>query len=281
MNTLQKGGLADFNRVVMVGPNANYTTIASGITAAGLLTPTALNPVCIYLLPGHYLNEPSLVLPNYVSLVGMGPELCLIEWDGGVNPTQIVLRYSGINKIEGVSLKRSLDGGSNVNTLIRSIGIVAVDLMIKNCIGYGPGPGVGADCVGEFFLGSSLHGSTINVIDCKIINPGDNHPGAANGAISLLNCRDTKVVIKNTSIVSESATLTNGVDVGGTIDDTEIAIRDCTLITGDGISWHSVGGTTVTTHPVWVSHTSMKYATDPAFTNITEFDNLIDVNLTI
>ncbi|MCP4990892.1 MAG: hypothetical protein GY928_34075 [Colwellia sp.] len=278
LNALQKGGLADFNRVVMVGPNANYTTIASGITAAGLLTPTALNPVCIYLLPGHYLNEPSLDLPNYVSLVGMGPELCLIEWDSvSTQPSNSVIRYTGQGHlIKGISLKRN----DKVKALIRALSAGSANITIRNCIGYGPGAGW-AVRNGEFDFSLRASGSSIKVINCDIFNPGDVVQLDTVSGVCFYGCTDSDIVVENTRVISELPTSTGGIDIGNISSSTNIAIRRCTLITGDGVTWYPIGNAGTSTGNVFATYNNMKYVVNPAFSGVVEHSNFVDVNLTI
>jgi hypothetical protein len=59
--------------VITVGTLGDVTTIAAAITAASARTPSAANPVVIFLLPGVYdIAATWLTIPPYVSLIGSG-----------------------------------------------------------------------------------------------------------------------------------------------------------------------------------------------------------------
>lgn len=58
--------------ITVAQSGGDYTSIASAITAASALTPTADNRVIIIIYPGAYTETNPLTLPAYVALVGMG-----------------------------------------------------------------------------------------------------------------------------------------------------------------------------------------------------------------
>lgn len=69
-------------RLVYVSSNGPNATVAAGLAAASGLSPapSSSNPVIVLVTPGVYAEE-GLEVPDYVSLVGVGRDACVIRMD--------------------------------------------------------------------------------------------------------------------------------------------------------------------------------------------------------
>jgi len=97
-------------RIISVSPageGGEYNTIAGGIAAGAADLPTSVSRSVVLVSPGTYV-ESRLVLPDWVDLIGVDRESCVIaKDDGGPGPgwDACILRITGSNMVANLTVR--------------------------------------------------------------------------------------------------------------------------------------------------------------------------------
>lgn len=109
--------------LTVASSGADYTTIATAITAAGTLSPTATNPITIQIRTGTYTED--VVMASYVSLKGVGTRDGVIIYSAAGIPITLADHVN----IENLTVRTAADDGAKC---IVDNGSVCNDVNITN-----------------------------------------------------------------------------------------------------------------------------------------------------
>ena len=102
-------------RLVVAISGGNYTSIQSAITAAISMTPTAINPILIQVYPGVYAETNPIIIPQYVTVRGMGRNADVIVTPT-TSTTAAIFQMSGNSALFAVTVNGANGiGGIGVN----------------------------------------------------------------------------------------------------------------------------------------------------------------------
>jgi hypothetical protein len=247
INGYSKNGFADFNLVIIVSAQGTRNNIEDAITAASALSPSVSNKVLILVLPGIY-GESELILPDYVYLVGMNPETCIIKPPDPFpdpHPNTIIETGKLSSGLYNLTIDRSdiADSGRAVFCPTPK------DVEIGNCVVIGTG--IGGNNDGEIFIdANALSGlSSIAVRHTTIKNQGTVSGGfSTSPGIRIENAEDVRVTIDSVKIYPDEASpsIVDGIDISNPIGGTgkvHVAVRHSRIMAGNGTSTYPITST--------------------------------------
>lgn len=176
--------------VFLVGPNGcPYTTVAAALTAiAALGTPPSLtSPAFIFVMPGTYTTNAPMVIPQYVSVIGLAKN----TWPSArfINDTTDVFQPAGFNTFQNLTTRQ----GATINTFFVN-GADHTDISVYGCAQFGLSAGQNQG----FYRASGSNFARITIQDC-IVNSYQAGSVLTPGTVNVGDHPQAVVLLENTS----------------------------------------------------------------------------------